>query len=178
MLLPRVLPFLLLFHPAAAEVLALTPPAATVELRFYSFGLFPIDGKYTRFHGELTYDPHHPGRCQAALTIASDSLVTANHAITRMVTGPEFMDATRYPTLQYTGVCNGSMLDGELTMHGVTHAFALSIDREPRRAVAEGRLRRADWGMTAQPMLGGSTVRIRVSLPLPSGAQPARGATP
>ena len=32
--------------------------------------------------------------------------------------------------------------------------------------MAEGRLVRAEWGMTAMPLLGGRTVRIRVTVPL------------
>ena len=47
-------------------------------------------------------------------------------------------------------------------MHGVTRPFTLSLDWNPDGVVAEGRLVRADWGMTAMPLLGGRTVRIRV----------------
>ena len=54
-------------------------------------------------------------------------------------------------------------------MHGVTHPFELSLTWSKDAVVAEGRLLRADWGMTAMPILGGRTVRIRVTVALPAG---------
>ena len=53
-----------------------------------------------------------------------------------------------------------------LAMHGVTQPFALSLDWNGDGVVAEGRLVRAEWGMTAMSFLGGRTVRIRVTVPL------------
>ena len=41
------------------------------------------------------------------------------------------------------------------------------------RVVAEGRLVRADWGMTAMSVLGGRTVRISVAVPLRGTSQNA-----
>jgi hypothetical protein len=44
----------------------------------------------------------------------------------------------------------------------------LSLDRHPDGLIAEGHIVRADWGITAMPVLAGKTVRIRVSVPLPA----------
>jgi polyisoprenoid-binding protein YceI len=58
-----------------------------------------------------------------------------------------------------------------LDMHGVKRPFELSLTWSANDVVAEGRLRRADWGMTAMPFIGGRTVRIRVSVHLPASAR-------
>jgi hypothetical protein len=58
-------------------------------------------------------------------------------------------------------------------MHGVARPFELSLDWNRDGVVAEGRLVRAEWGMTAMPALGGRTVRIRVAVPLPATSQNA-----
>ena len=83
------------------------------------------------------------------------------------------MDAADFPSLAYHGTCQSSGLQGMLGLHGVTRPFALSLTWTPRRIVAKGDLHRADWGMTALPILGGQTVRILVSVPL-TGQQASR----
>ena len=87
------------------------------------------------------------------------------------IVGPDFMDAARFPDLTYTGACGATGLGGMLTMHGITKPFALSLDWKGDGVVAEGRLVRADWGMTAMSFLGGRTVRIRVTVPLAGGRE-------
>ena len=82
------------------------------------------------------------------------------------IVGPDFMDAASFPELNYTGTCGATGLGGMLAMHGITKPFALSLDWNGDGVVAEGRLVRAEWGMTAMSFLGGRTVRIRVTVPL------------
>jgi polyisoprenoid-binding protein YceI len=152
------------------------PPASQVAFRAYGLGLLPIDGTFAQFTGSLNYDPDRPGVCQVELRVEVASLVADDGAARGRITGPEFMDAARYPSLRYTGRCQPpDDLQGMLDMHGVTRPFTLSLDWDwdRDRVVAEGRLLRADWGMTALPLLGGRTVRIRVSVPL--AAQSSHG---
>jgi polyisoprenoid-binding protein YceI len=64
-------------------------------------------------------------------------------------------------------MCEGRAVNGDLTLHGVTRPFALDLDWGANVLTAMGRLRRADWGMTARPLTGGSTVRITVATAVP-----------
>lgn len=155
--------------PASVELL---PGSSTVGIRAYGFGLLPLDGQFTRFHGRFSYDPDAPTRCTVTLQAEVASLAMTPATAGEMVRGPDFLDATRFPMLSYDGACGPEGLVGQLTMHGVTRPFALSLDRRPDAIKAIGRLRRADWGMTARPLLGGSTVRITVTVRLaaPAGA--------
>ena len=94
-----VLPLLLIAGAAGADQASLLPPASTVELRSYGFGLLPLDGKFTRFHGWMRYDPANPGACQVVLELEAGSLAMANDSIRERITGPEMMDVARFPTL-------------------------------------------------------------------------------
>ena len=85
-----------------------------------------------------------------------------------IVAGPDFLDVTEFPSLAYTGSCEGGAIDGTLGMHGVSHPFTLDVTWTPDEVHAEGRLLRASWGMTAMPALAGRTIRIKVSIPLPA----------
>lgn len=166
-LLFSLLPLLLIVSPARADQASLLPPGSKVELRSYGFGLLPLDGNFTRFHGWMRYDPLNPGACQVVLEIEAGSLAMSNEAIRDRMTGPEMMDVEGFPNLAFHGVCQGETVAGALTMHGQTHPFTMDFVRSAGTIVATGRLKRADWGITGSPLLGGSTVRIRVTTPDP-----------
>jgi len=167
---------LLAWHGAAPDDSArvsveLLPGGSSVAIRTYGLGLLPLDGQFTRFHGRFVYDPDAPAHCTVALQVDVSSLTMTPATMGETVLGPDFLDAARYPALAYEGACNVEGLAGQLTMHGVTRPFALTLDRQAEAVTAVGRLLRADWGMTARPLLGGSTVRITVTVKLPAAAR-------
>ena len=151
---------------AAPRRIELAPPATEVAIRAYGMGLLPLDGTFARFHGALTYDPDDHAACRVELSIDVVSLTMTNTSMRETMIGPDFMDAPRFPTLTYSGACQPSGLSGMLGLHGITRPFELSLDWSRDRVVAEGQLVRADWGMTAMPIVAGRTVRIQVSVPL------------
>jgi polyisoprenoid-binding protein YceI len=154
-------------HSIAAEVsVELSPGRSTVAFRAYGLGLLPLDGEFARFRGHFTYDPDTPAHCSVTLQADVASLAMTPASFGATVLGPDFLDAARFPALAYDGACSPDGLTGMLSMHGVTAPFTLTLDRRADRITAAGRLRRADWGMTARPLLGGSTVRITVTVPL------------
>jgi polyisoprenoid-binding protein YceI len=162
--------FLLLFSASArAEPLALLPPASHVEIRVYGLGMIPMDGTFNRFHGWMRYDPANPKACQVILEIEAASLEMSQSTVRDAIIGPEFMDVARFPKLAFHGGCEGDGVAGSLLLHGESHPF--SLDREGGRSskafIVSGRLRRADWGMTARRFTAGSTIRIRVEIPYP-----------
>ncbi len=163
----------LLAAPAWADQIALSPPGSQVELRAYGLGLWPLDGKFTRFHGWMRYEPANPKACQVILEIEASSLAMGDNTIREQITGPDFMDTAQFPVLAFHGACQGDTVSGSLMLHGQSHPFALDLARSARGIVATGRLTRATWGITAHPLTGGSTIRIRVQIPDPlSGGVP------
>ena len=108
------------------------------------------------------------------LRVQVASLVTEDASLRGTIVGPDFLDAVSFPDLAYAGSCEaGGDLDGKLAMHGVTRPFMLSLVWDRDGVVAEGRLLRADWGMTAMPLMGGRTVRIRVAVRLAGSREQA-----
>jgi polyisoprenoid-binding protein YceI len=154
--------------PALAEPrrVELTPASSQVAIRAYGMGLLPIDADFAIFSGKLSYDPNNRAWCQVELRIQAASLIAGDASLRDTIAGPDFLDAARYPLLTYVGACEGEKLDGTLAMHGIARPFGLSLEWSATGVVAEGRLLRADWGMTAMPLVGGRTVRIRVSVKL------------
>jgi polyisoprenoid-binding protein YceI len=144
----------------------LLPNSSKVGFRAYGFGFLPLDGNFTRFQGRFSYDPAIPTHCSVTLQADVASLDMTPATAGETVLGPDFLDAARFPILAYQGTCGADGLTGQLTMHGVTRPFTLTLDRRRDSIIAVGRLVRAEWGMTARPLLGGSTVRITVTVPL------------
>lgn len=166
-----LLALLFVAAPARSDQVSLQPPGSSVQLRSYGFGLIPLDGKFTRFHGWMRYDPSHPGACQVMLEIEAESLEMSNNLIRNRIIGPGMMDVVRFPGLSFQGVCQGEAVVGDLTMHGETHSVTLDYTRSAGLVTATGRVRRAEWGMKGSALVGGPTVRIRVVLPDPAQAQ-------
>jgi polyisoprenoid-binding protein YceI len=155
----------------AAERIAIAPADSEIGFRAYGFGVIPLHGRFTRFEGWLDFSATG---CSVALLVDVSSL-TMDPALARdIVLGPDFMDAAQHPAMRFAGICNGNNLDGNLTLHGVTRLFRLTIGRGEQRAVAQGSLRRADWGMTGKPLLAGPAARIEVSVPIPAFGTSAR----
>lgn len=154
--------------PAAAERIELLPAGSEVAFRAYGLGLLPLDGRFTRFRGWLRYARPDHADCMVELQIEVPSLTMGQESVRDEILGPDFMDAAQFPGMTYRGACEASNLEGMLTMHGVTRPFALSLDWSERQGVAEGNLRRSEWGVSGMPILAGPTVRIRVTAPLTS----------
>jgi polyisoprenoid-binding protein YceI len=163
-----VLSLFLVAGPAWSDQVSLRPPASAVELRSYGFGLIPLDGKFTRFHGWMRYDPANTSGCQVMLEIEAGSLAMSDEMIRDRITGPGMMDVAQFPDLAFNGACQGDAVVGTLTMHGETHPVTLDYTRSAGKITATGRIRRAEWGITGSPLIGGSMIRIRVTLPDPA----------
>ena len=152
--------------PVLAANIDLSSANATLAIRCYGLGLIPLDGAFTRFGGHLRFSPDHHD-CEVTLHGEAASLVMGEASAQQEILSETFLDAGHYPALAFSGACAGNALRGVLTLHGETHPFELALDWQPSRVVATGRLRRAEWGMTAKPLLGGTTVRIEVRVTLP-----------
>jgi len=150
--------------PASARELSLSPPWAELHIRGNGLGFLPVEGSFTSFSGSFTYDPANRGSCHVVVSADVASLTMANTTLRDEIVGPDFMDAQHYPLLHFDGACHSPGIAGLLAMHGVTRPFSLEVEWGRGRIEATGRLQRADWGITARPLLGGRTIRIDVSV--------------
>jgi polyisoprenoid-binding protein YceI len=158
---------------AVTHTLALQPHSAQVTFRAYGFGFVPIEGAFTRFNGALVLDPSNPAVCQVNIQAEAASLKMPEAGMTQDALSPELLDVTRHPAFAYDGQCGDGQLRGTLLLHGIRRPLALTVAFERDRWVATGRMRRAEWGMGARPLLAGPEVRIQFTATLPPGF-PAR----
>jgi polyisoprenoid-binding protein YceI len=159
--------------PAAATQMApipLTPPATRIGYTAFALGLLPINAAFHDFAGTLTIDPSQPAHCQVQVTVQIASLRMADPARNRLALSPAMLDAARYPTMRFTGHCEGTELVGDLTLHGVTHRIAMALQRQGRHVVAIGTLLRRDYAIASLAGLLSQRVRVRLDAQLPDTA--------
>lgn len=156
--------------PAGArpQNLILAPQSAQIGFRAYGFGIAAIDGTFTRFNGRLIIDSADPSVCEVDIQADAASLQMPDPDMTQNALGADLLDVARYPVFAFTGICRDGQVRGTLSLHGVSRPLALDISRANNQWIATGRMHRAEWGMSARPLLVGPEVRIRFTAALPA----------
>lgn len=138
-------------------------------------------GRFTIARGWLRFDPDDWGASKVVADIDTASADLGDKGWDGSVTGHLFLDAARFPLAHFestsvrkTGERTG-MLDGKLTLHGVT--LPVQVDFTVNRVGAtlfgfetiagfsgHAKLDRTQFGMTAFPKAIGTEVAIRLEI--------------
>ena len=169
-----------------AAVVALGAASASLAAETYQLEkthvdlLFSIDHLgFTQKHGSfrdldatLQYDAAHPEKSEVSVTVKTDSLDTAFGPRDKDLKGDKFLDVAKYPEMTFVstkvtpGPKQSLLIEGNLTLHGVTKPLALHatlnkvgpnpFDQKPTLGFsATGSLKRSDFGIsTYLPMIG------------------------
>jgi len=171
---------------AVATAIGATPEPYRLEKTHVDL-LFSINhAGFTQKHGSfrdldatLQYDPRRPDQSQISVTVETASLDTGDGKRDRDVKSPQFLDVEKYPQMRFVSTKvtpgpNGTLLvEGNLTLHGVTKPFTLRttlnkdapspFDKRPTLGFsATGSLRRSDFGISTYLPLIGDEVSIQI----------------
>jgi polyisoprenoid-binding protein YceI len=149
--------------------------------------LFDIDhAGFTRKHGSfrnldatLQYDAQHPERSHVSVIVQVDSIDTGFALRDQEVKGEKFLDVAKHPVMRFesTRVTPGPdhtlMVEGNLTLHGVTRPLTLHatlnksapnpFDQKATLGFsATGSLKRSDFGVASFVPIIGDEVRIEI----------------
>jgi polyisoprenoid-binding protein YceI len=129
------------------------------------FAFSHVKGRFTDPKGSIMYDPANPENSSVTVIAPSKSLDTGWGNRDRHLRTSDFFDVEKYPWVVFQstrlrrGNGNGFVMDGELTMHGVTRPVTVDITiPAPRRSPESGwmilaasgkfRVPRKDFGIT------------------------------
>jgi polyisoprenoid-binding protein YceI len=146
----------------AADTYTIEPNHTFPSFEADHMGISVWRGKFTKTSGTVTLDrAAHSGSVD--ITIDPASIDFGMPALDKHVTGPDMLDAAKFPTATYKGpiVFTGDVptaIDGQLTLHGETHPVRLVINsfkciqhpmykREVCGADASGEFKRSDFGV-------------------------------
>jgi polyisoprenoid-binding protein YceI len=128
------------------------------------FAFSRIKGRFTDAKGSILYDPANPANSSVTIIAPTKSLDTGWGHRDQHLRTADFFDVEKYPTIRFQSTRlrrNGTdwLMDGELTMHGVTKAMTVPLVLPaPRRSPESGwmiligsttfRIARKDFGIT------------------------------
>lgn len=144
--------------------------------------LTSVSGKFQNFDGTLVRFDDSFEDASIIFTSQMESLTTGNEERDTHLLGSDFFDAVQFPKMIFTSrsfkVLNDRdfLLEGDLTMHGMTRPIRLQLELEGvspdpwgnTRAGfnVQGKLNRKDWGLNWNTLLeaGGMMVGEEVTL--------------
>jgi polyisoprenoid-binding protein YceI len=136
-------------------------------------------GLFRELAATLNFDADHPEQSKVDVTIQADSIDTGHALRDTELKGPKFLDAAKYPQIHFvsTHIVRDAeqrfLVEGLLTLHGVTHPLALKatlnkvganlFDKKPTVGFsASGVLKRSEYGITT--ILPAIADEVRISI--------------
>ncbi len=131
---------------------------AFVQFRIKHLGYSWLYGRFNDFGGTFTYDEDDPSSSQIQVNIKTAS-IDSNHAERdKHLKGEDFLEVGRYPTASFrstsykeTGL-NKAVMDGKLTLKGVTRPVTIEIQKIGSGPDPWGGYRRGFEGRTRLPL--------------------------
>jgi len=150
-----------------------------------------VRGSFTSFSGEIV-TAENPLESSATATIDLTSITTANEQRDNHIRSADFFDVEKYPTMAYRSTSirsadDGYVVDGELSLHGVTRPLELAVEvngfgPDPFGGTragfsATGSINRRDFGIDITMALDGGGVvvgdKIQIVLEIEAVLAPA-----
>lgn len=136
-------------------------------------------GEFQQFQGSLSLDPARPAQSRAAVRMSASLIHVAMPGGASKLRSADYFDAVRYPEIDFrsTGLTPGEdgrlTMTGLLTIRGVTRPQTLEVSLVPggkgtglAAFEATGKIRRSDFGMTADPRLVGDEIGLSIKVAL------------
>ena len=151
------------------------PGHSSVEFAVKHLGIATVKGSFSSFEGTLELDPDL-GSARAYGTVDVASLNTREPARDEHLRSPDFFDAENSPQLRFESTEIRSAGDdvfeivGQLEMRGVTREITLTAELQGRETdpwgnervglEVSGELKRGDWGLTWNQVLGSGNLLV------------------
>ena len=123
------------------------PQHSTIEFVTRMLGVVKVRGRFRDYSATILYDTLAPERSSVSAVIKVASLTTDMSFRDRHLQSPDFFDAGRFPTIAFQSdrvarSPDGLLVEGRLTMHGITRTVALPvrIDLSPRVTPGTGQV--------------------------------------
>lgn len=146
---------------AAATQWAVVPVESRIVFGYEADGA-PVEGVFTRFSGEGTFDPAAPGDATLELRIDSASIELGDARAGAFATSAEWFDSANHPHIVYrllglTPLGGTSYrAEGELSIRGRTRPVSTTVELEIGADVARAsgtlEIDRKDYGLGVGPM--------------------------
>ncbi|GAA2930706.1 YceI family protein [Streptomyces thioluteus] len=161
------------------------PVHSEVAFSVRHLGIAKVRGRFDSFEGQIVL-AGNPLESSVTATVRTGSVSTGNAQRDEHVHGADFLDTRAFPEMTFasTGVRatdDGFLVDGNLTLRGVTrpvtlalevNGFGTGFDGRPAAGFsATAEINRSDFGVTAGPAGGVVGEKITISLEVEANRQ-------
>jgi polyisoprenoid-binding protein YceI len=164
----------------AAGTYAVEPQHTQVLFSVDHMGFSIYRGLLSGASGSLTLDPARPAAAKLSVSVPTGSIQTTVPKLTGELVQPDWLDSAQFPAATFTstkitlGPDNTALIEGDLTLHGVTkpvqmHAHFRGAGTNPYSKATtigfDGRigLERSDFGVTKLLALVSDHVEITIA---------------
>jgi polyisoprenoid-binding protein YceI len=153
---------------SASTVLAteytIDPDHSSIGFKVGHLGISSVKGQLGKFQGTFRYDPQNVKTSQTTAKIQTESINTSNKKRDDHLKSPDFLDAPKFPTIEFTSKevqalsDKGFKLLGDLTIRGITQPVVLDVTplgtvtdpwgNERAGFTATTKINRKDFGIT------------------------------
>ncbi|MGH8213029.1 MAG: YceI family protein [Rhodanobacteraceae bacterium] len=111
----------------------LDPPHTQVLFSWDHLGFSHPTGQFDRVQGTVVYDADAPSKSSVHVSIPVKSLDTHVPALDKQLQGSQFLDVAKYPVITFASTKvhplgkNRFEVEGDLSVHGVTHPVTLNV---------------------------------------------------
>ena len=113
---------------AATTRYLIRPVYTSIRFSIVKWGVLKEEGVFRDFNGTLDYDPAAPQNARIDVVVQTASLDTKNENRDKVVRSDDFLDADRYPTLEFhSRSVDRIFVAGDLTIHGVTKRVRFAV---------------------------------------------------
>ncbi|HEY2637691.1 MAG TPA: YceI family protein [Solirubrobacteraceae bacterium] len=153
---------------------AVDPAHSRVEFSVKHMGIATVRGHFTSFSGQLEIG--EDGRAVARGTVEAASIDTNEPQRDDHLRSPDFFHADEHPEITFASTAiepkgdDELKITGELTLHGITREITLDVEiagsdtdpwgNERVGLEAKGELKRGDYGMKFNQVLGSGNVLV------------------
>ncbi len=174
----------------ASDLFMLDQRYGSIAFSVEHFGWFSSIGSFPRFMGRLLIDRLHPEQTQIDVEADATAVTVPWPDGTELLRGPDFFDIARFRKVRFSsGTIKGLdpkhfEVDGTLEIRGIRRPLTLRAtlakeytDPANGTEIADftvnGALSRADFGMTADPIIISDQVKIQIAarIELPARAK-------
>ncbi|MGH9422657.1 MAG: YceI family protein [Thermoanaerobaculia bacterium] len=104
------------------------PTYTSLRFSIVKWGVLKEEGIFRDFDGTLIYDPAHPETARIDVIAQTASLDTKDADRDKVVTSEDFLDAHRYPTIEFHSTAvDHNFVTGNLTIHGTTRRVRFPV---------------------------------------------------
>lgn len=168
----------------AADLYDIDPAHSQIGFTVRYMGLSKVPGSFGKFEGTLTLAKEDPPSSKVEAVIEAASIDTAHEKRDEHLRSADFFDVAKYPKIRFVSTRNSPLKDGKfvmegkLTMHGVTKPVKLDVTydgkvkdpwgNERMGFTAVGTLNRKDFKINWNKVLdnGGLLVSDEVNITL------------